>query len=64
MIATAFVVSCLSVRLHAACRVIGIVKRVPGKGPSGAVTEYRDHEYGCDEASKHLNTEGSSAFLD
>jgi hypothetical protein len=56
MITTAFIERCLIVRMHAARRLIDNVKRVPGKGPSGAVTEQRKNDYGCDNASQHLST--------
>jgi hypothetical protein len=44
MIATAFVECCLGMLMRAACRVIGNVDRVPGKGPRGAITDQREDE--------------------
>jgi hypothetical protein len=53
MITTAFIERCLGVLMYAACRVIGIVERVSRKGPSGAIADQREDEYGCDKASQH-----------
>jgi hypothetical protein len=53
MIAAAFIEHCLGVLMHAACRVIGVIKRMPGKGPSHAITDQREDEYRCDKASQH-----------
>lgn len=39
MITTAFIERRLSMLVHAACNVISIAERVPGKRPSGTVTE-------------------------
>lgn len=55
MIAPAIIERCPGVLMHAACRVIGNVGYVPGKGPSGTITDQREDEYGCDNASWHWN---------
>jgi hypothetical protein len=63
MITTAFIERCLGVLMHAACGLIDIVKRVPGKGPRGAVSDQRKDEYGCDNASQHWRTGLGSIHL-
>lgn len=53
MIAAAFIERCLGVVMHTACRVLGVTKRMPGKGPRGTVTDQGEDEYGCNNASQH-----------
>jgi hypothetical protein len=54
MIAAAFIDRCLGVLMYALYRAIGVIERMPGKGPGGAITEQRKDEDRRDYAPQHL----------
>jgi hypothetical protein len=54
MIAAALLERCLGVLVYALYRVIGVIERMPGKGPRGAITEQREDEDRRDYAPQHL----------
>jgi len=58
MIAAAFIEHCLGVLMYAVYRVIGVIERMPGKGPGRAITDQREYEDRTDYAPQHFEARG------